>query len=126
MLETGRYDPVTAAAAPGWARELSGNHTPETEEYGITSVTYRARRPFHPARLMAVLGEWQGLLRSKGFCRIATRPQSVGLWSQAGSIPHCSPTTSWQRARRAGAACRTRSRPGTTSTTTDQQGWEVR
>ncbi|WP_091451702.1 GTP-binding protein [Actinokineospora iranica] len=84
VLDTGRYDPVTAAATPGWAAELAGGHTPETEEYGIRSVTYRATRPFHPARLAAAIEDWRGVLRSKGFCHIATRPDTLAVWSQAG------------------------------------------
>jgi G3E family GTPase len=84
VLDTGRYDPITAAQAPGWAAELAGGHTPETEEYGIRSVTYRASRPFHPARLMEALADWEGVLRSKGFCHIATRPDVLAVWSQAG------------------------------------------
>ena len=84
VLDTGRYDPLTAATTPGWAAELAGSHTPETEEYGISSVVYRAARPFHPARLLAAIDEWPGVLRSKGFCRIATRPGVVAVWSQAG------------------------------------------
>ncbi|WP_199443021.1 GTP-binding protein [Umezawaea beigongshangensis] len=84
VLDTGRYDPVTAASSPGWAEELSGSHTPETEEYGIRSVTYRADRPFHPARLAAALEGWEGVVRSKGFCHIASRPHTLAVWSQAG------------------------------------------
>ncbi|XVV00699.1 GTP-binding protein [Actinosynnema sp. CA-248983] len=84
VLDTGRYDPVTAATSPGWAEELAGSHTPETEEYGIRSVTYRADRPFHPARLATALADWQGVVRSKGFCHIASRPHTLAVWSQAG------------------------------------------
>ncbi|MDX3660709.1 GTP-binding protein [Streptomyces sp. ID05-26A] len=84
VLDTGLYDPITAAQAPGWAQELAGGHTPETEEYGIRSVTYRASRPFHPARLAEALSDWEGVLRSKGFCHIASRPDVLAVWSQAG------------------------------------------
>ncbi|WP_233159043.1 GTP-binding protein [Pseudonocardia sp. MH-G8] len=84
MLDTGRYDPVLAAKAPGWATELAGSHTPETEEYGISSTVYRADRLFHPQRLLEALDGWEGVLRSKGFCRIATRPDALAVWSQAG------------------------------------------
>jgi len=84
VLDTGRYDPITAAQAPGWAQELAGGHTPETEEYGIRSVTYRADRPFHPARLVQALADWEGVLRSKGFCHVASRPDVLAVWSQAG------------------------------------------
>ncbi|WP_222719098.1 GTP-binding protein [Actinokineospora xionganensis] len=84
VLDTDRYDPVTAATSAGWAAELAGSHVPETEEYGIRSVTYRAARPFHPARLAAALEDWQGVLRSKGFCHLASRPDTLAVWSQAG------------------------------------------
>ncbi|MCG8916526.1 GTP-binding protein [Actinokineospora sp. PR83] len=84
VLDTGRYDPVTAAEAPGWTRELAGSHTPETEEYGIRSVTYRADRPFHPTRLATALADWEGVTRSKGFCHLASRPHTLAVWSQAG------------------------------------------
>ncbi len=88
VLGTGLFDDAKAATYAGWARELAGIHTPETEEYGISSFVYRARLPFHPARLQAFFGsEWEGVLRSKGFFWLATRMNEVGAWSQAG--PSC-------------------------------------
>lgn len=84
VLDTRRYNPVMAALSPGWLAELEGGHIPETEEYGIRSVTYRADRPFHPARLLEALEDWEGVLRSKGFCWIASRPDVLAVWSQAG------------------------------------------
>ncbi len=49
VLDTGLFDPVAAATAPGWDEEIADGHTPpETEEYGIASMTFRADRPFHP------------------------------------------------------------------------------
>jgi G3E family GTPase len=85
ILNTGRFDIERAAASTGWARELRGEHTPETEEYGISSFVYRARRPFHPQRLWDLIEQGvEGLIRSKGFIWLATRMDFCGGWSQAG------------------------------------------
>jgi G3E family GTPase len=78
VLDTGLFDPDLAAQSPGWDQEITDGHTPETEEYGISSVTFRAQRPLHPQRLSAALDQLQGLLRSKGFCWIASRPGPGG------------------------------------------------
>ncbi|MFD4369880.1 GTP-binding protein [Rhodococcus sp. NPDC058521] len=95
VLGTGLYDPEAAANSPGWAEEIAGGHTPETEEYGIRSVTYRASRPFHPARLEAALGQLAGVLRSKGFCWVASRPAIAAIWSQAGPNLVMEPAQYW-------------------------------
>ncbi|MFJ1254872.1 zinc metallochaperone GTPase ZigA [Cupriavidus sp. CuC1] len=85
VLGTGLFDFDAASKAPGWLKELRGDHTPETVEYGITNFVYRARRPFHPARFFALIeSEWPGVIRSKGFFWLASRPTYAGSWSQAG------------------------------------------
>ena len=98
VLDTGLFDPDLAAESPGWVEELANGHAPETEEYGISSVTFRARRPLHPQRLHAALEQLQGLLRSKGFCWIASRPEFLAIWSQAGPNLAIDPAQYWSTA----------------------------
>ncbi|MES2867947.1 MAG: zinc metallochaperone GTPase ZigA [Pseudomonadota bacterium] len=89
ILDTGRFDFERAAQAPGWLQELRGEHVPETEEYGIASTAYRARRPFHPERFFNFIDRpWTNgkLLRSKGFFWLASKYKEAGSWSQAGSL----------------------------------------
>lgn len=89
ILDTGRFDFERAAQAPGWQAELRGEHVPETEEYGIASTAWRARRPLHPQRFHDFLHrEWDNgrLLRSKGWFWLASRPEEAGNWSQAGGL----------------------------------------
>lgn len=85
LLNTGRFDFEQASQAAGWMKTLRGEERSEADEYGIASFVYRARRPFHPERLWEYFQEpWIGVLRSKGLFWIASRPDLIGIWSQAG------------------------------------------
>lgn len=87
VLDTKRFDFEDASKAPGWLAELRGEHKPETDEYGIRSFVWRARRPLHPQRFWDLVnGEWPGVIRSKGFFWLASRPTLAGTWSQAGAV----------------------------------------
>jgi len=98
IFDTGLFDFDRAHEHPFWAKELYGfaHHTPETEEYGISSFVYRARRPFDPAHIHAVLnGDLSGVIRAKGHFWIATRPDWVAEFSLAGAISSVAPLGRW-------------------------------
>lgn len=96
VLDTDLFDEEKAAAAPGWLKELRGEHIPETEEYGISSFVYRARRPFHPERFWQVIDEGcLGVLRAKGFVWLASKHNVIGLYSQAGNCVTTEPERYW-------------------------------
>lgn len=100
ILDTGRFDFERAAQAPGWLQELRGEHLPETEQYGIASMAYRAHRPFHPERFFNFIeGPWANgkLLRSKGFFWLASKYQDAGSWSQAGGLMRYGYAGRWWR-----------------------------
>ncbi|RCS58121.1 zinc metallochaperone GTPase ZigA [Parvibium lacunae] len=96
VLATGLFDFEQASQAPGWLKEMRGEHVPETQEYGITSFVYRARRPFHPTRFKQwVDSEWPGVVRSKGYFWLASHPTLAGSWSQAGAVARHEPAGYW-------------------------------
>lgn len=89
VINTNLFDFERAEKAPGWLKEMQGEHVPETEEYGISSFSYVARRPFYPEKIHNLLHDTKRfgkLIRSKGYFWLGTRPEFVGQWNQAGGI----------------------------------------
>lgn len=98
IFDTGLFDFEKAETHPMWAKELYGfaDHVPETEEYGVTSHVYRARRPFHPQKIHDLLNsEMPGVIRAKGHFWIATRQEWLIEFSLAGSLSGTEPLGTW-------------------------------
>ena len=96
ILGTGKFDLERASAMPGWARELEGKHTPETEAYGITSFVLRSHQPLHPWRFSTFMDlPLPGLIRAKGYVWLASRPDWVVNYSRAGNTATHEPVGRW-------------------------------
>lgn len=96
ILGTGKFDLERASAMPGWARELEGLHTPETEAYGITSFVLRSHEPLHPWRFSSFMDmPLPGLIRAKGYVWLASRPEWVVNYSRAGNTATHEPVGRW-------------------------------
>jgi G3E family GTPase len=99
IIGTGLFSMSEASAQPGWLEIPRGKEQPETDEYGVTSFVYRARRPFHAERFMDRMdldeGFLAGVIRSKGFVWFAQRYDAAYLWGQAGVSYQISPAGVW-------------------------------
>jgi len=87
ILNTGLFNFEEAEQSAGWIEELNKEeHTPETDEYGISSFVYRSRKPFDPVRMWAYVQRKfpHTVIRSKGMFWIASRPDQALIWGQAG------------------------------------------
>jgi G3E family GTPase len=87
ILHTNLFDFERAQSSAGWQKELEGGvHTPETEEYGISSFVFRNQKPFHPERFWNYLNDEypSGVIRAKGLFWLASRPDDALNFSQAG------------------------------------------
>lgn len=86
VIHTGLFDYEKAEASAGWIKELESVHVPETEEYGIGSMVFRSRKPFHAERFLRFANEQfpQNIIRSKGLFWLASRPGQAMVWSSAG------------------------------------------
>lgn len=100
VLNTGLFNFEDASQSAGWIKELTegghAHHTPETEEYGISSFVYKRRLPFHAERF----NQWMenmptNIIRAKGIVWLAQYNYVACLFSQAGSFVNIHPITFW-------------------------------
>ncbi|MBP0591121.1 GTP-binding protein [Paraburkholderia sp. LEh10] len=106
VVRTARFDYDATSNGAGWLALLHDpiSHEDKADEHaeqpGVGHFVYRARRPFHPERLWALLHEeWKGVLRGKGFFWLATRNDIGGSLSQAGGACRPAPAGTWWAAQ---------------------------
>lgn len=100
VVNTGSFDYEKASQSAGWIKELTegghASHTPETEEYGISSFVYKRRLPFHAERFNQWMENMQSnIIRAKGIVWLAQYNHVACLFSQAGSFVNIHPITYW-------------------------------
>ncbi len=86
-----RHIYTPAQSRPGWMSVLNGDFAAHMTDARVSAFRYEQVRPLHPGRLMAVLdrigqGEFGVVVRSAGFCRLATRPQITAQWEHTGQM----------------------------------------
>lgn len=96
IINTTLFDFEKASLAPGWLKEMRGEHIPETEEYNISSLTFKSRRPFHPKRFLDFIqSKLEGVYRVKGYFWLSTRMDFVGELAVAGKLANISLAGKW-------------------------------
>ncbi|MCA2919179.1 MAG: GTP-binding protein [Burkholderiales bacterium] len=96
IFDTGLFNLEQAYEMPGWVQALEGQHTPETETYGISSFVWRSREPLHPQRFSDFLhSEPHGVVRCKGYFWLASRSEWVASVNGAGRLMETEPVGQW-------------------------------
>ncbi|QJC94886.1 Metal chaperone involved in Zn homeostasis, GTPase [Bacillus mojavensis] len=99
ILHTGLFNFEEASGSAGWIRELTAGHaahTPETEEYGISSFVYKRRLPFHSTRFYQWMDQMpKNVVRAKGIVWCASHNSLALLMSQAGPSVTIEPVSYW-------------------------------
>ena len=96
ILNTKLFDFERASKAPGWLKVLRGEESTESDEYGVSSISFNARKPFHPEKFHNFLHtEFPGLYRAKGFFWIASQPDLMAEMAIAGTVREYNPKGYW-------------------------------
>jgi G3E family GTPase len=91
------FDLEMATTGAGWMQILAGTHPKIDRGVGASGFSFRARRPFHPARFKSFLEQIanESVLRAKGLIWVATRHGEAGIWMQAGNGSLIASTGAW-------------------------------
>ena len=96
IINTNLFDFDRASESPGWMQVMRGEENSEIDEYGVTSFSFEARRPFHPQRFSDFLNnQFEGLYRAKGYFWLATQPDFIAEMSLAGTVVEYQPSGFW-------------------------------
>lgn len=98
ILNTGLFDFEEAENYAGWAQELQGSgyqHTPETEEYGISSFVYFKRKPFDTKKFLEEIPNHPEIIRAKGYVWLASHQKEAIMLSLTGIQRSLSPAGEW-------------------------------
>lgn len=96
IIDTNLFDFDKASMAAGWLKVMRGEESTETEEYGISSISFSARKPFHPSRFHDFLHtEYPGLYRAKGYFWVASQPDYMAELGIAGAVRDFYPKGFW-------------------------------
>lgn len=84
ILHTRLFDAEAAMQMDAWIEELQKEHTPESEEYGLSAHIYRSDAPFDPELFQAMLqkGLPRNIVRSKGWVNLGDGVAT--LWNHTG------------------------------------------
>lgn len=97
IIGTRLFNLEEASISSNWMQELETEHTPETEEYGISSFVFQSQRPFHPQRWYKYLNEDypHNIIRAKGLFWLASRPDIAISFNQAGGSVRLEGVGTW-------------------------------
>lgn len=76
---------------PGWVQLINGDFGPRMTDPRVSALRYEHVRPLHPARMERLLheiesGRFGKVIRSVGFCRLASRQNIVAQWDHVGHM----------------------------------------
>ena len=96
ILNTHLFDFDKASQSPGWLKVMRGDEGSEIDEYGVSSISFEDKRPFHPQKFHDFMHtDFEGLYRAKGYFWIPTQAAFMGEIAIAGGVREYYPSGLW-------------------------------